>query len=299
MFHKIITLLKLIPETEAEAPSLLPLALDAWELLVRRLPHDILGRELTQIVAELLAYFHEPYKARVHGILKYLLVEQAQQLKAHTTQIALFLPDDLGIIQPLQTPLVDRIRALLPFVEADKHRPLRVRVLAFEKLAKILHEGSEPSADLARLLGADPLPDELVQVVAACLRGIKEKNSTVHLLCSKILGLIGALDPQRVMLPPTRAQDYAEKDTHDLARLLLEGPVGSAYRHATDPVVLDKCAYVIQELLKTCGCDEQTPWERGDIKAVDFWKSLAEDTRENIQVAPFPSLPFSPHSSPS
>ncbi|EJD53664.1 hypothetical protein AURDEDRAFT_53550 [Auricularia subglabra TFB-10046 SS5] len=145
----------------------------------------------------------------------------------------------------------------------------------------------------------DPLVSRIVDVLLAAAALDGEDAEPVHLIAFEILGMLGALDPDRFE-SQTRENTYTLLKNFDdftesaeFAIHLIEELLVPAFRSTSDPRFQTTTGFAIQELSKFCGFTVDL--DRADGKAIKqstrkLWNDLTQTARDTV--APFRGAKF-------
>jgi hypothetical protein len=246
VFHVLLYTLKM--------ESLMELSLEALFEFVCHVDRSVLPTILPQVAVTLLPHL-DSHATSAARILRFLIVENRAQLR-HLFKDIFFLPDhdELRDVNSMLREQQDAARG--------RPGPQRLPERLYDLLAGLTHD----SVDVRKVvLGklydtllehADHLQDTLMQwsegahdngallsgLLGVLLSNCRESDRSVRRLCGRCLGLIGAVDPGRVLVPTDAQQQQQQQQRQHQAALdavaavdAREGPA-AATRHslATD-----------------------------------------------------------------
>lgn len=118
----------------------------------------------------------------------------------------------------------------------------------------------------------------------------QEDDIEISVLCSKCLGLIGCLDPNRLEASKTKQEvmilsNFDRLDeTVDFVAFFLEHVLVNAFHSATNARVQNMLAYAMQELLKHCDFKAALQRPRSSQPSAQFqrWLAMSESARSTL-----------------
>ncbi len=266
---KIIATLKLalkLPDLQADACNV-------FLKFLQLLGVENIGPVLGQIVVDLLPYVaHDAAPAtskKVVEILEWLIVNHAKQLSKHFVDVH-FLPDlpALSHVQEVLERYGGAMGAggldgtLAQLTVGLQHESINVRLMAVMKLMSVLrsHRGDIDSRILQRQRVA-PVIEKILPHLLSGSKGMTSPEAKGQY--AACLGLLGAIDPGRVDLL-LRLEFQSQCEDAELAIELLNQHLVPALEEARNTetqvaTAFGIAAYAIQEVLKFCGCDADTP----------------------------------------
>ena len=208
--------------------SLMELSLEALYEFVCHVDRAVLPTILPQVAVTLLPHL-DRHAASAARILRFLIVENRAQLR-HLFKDIFFLPDheDLKDVNSVLREQRDAMRArpgpqrlperLRDLLTGLTHDSVDVRKVVLGKLYDTLSEHADDLQDTLMQWseGAHDNGVLLSGLLGVLLSNCRESDRSVRRLCGKCLGLIGAVDPGRVLVP-INVQEQHQQRQHQAA----------------------------------------------------------------------------------
>eukprot|EP00466_Bigelowiella_natans_P003714 jgi/Bigna1/146751/aug1.120_g21459 len=118
---------------------------------------------------------------------------------------------------------------------------------------------------LLSLMGDSSSGGILARLLTALLTHCMDPNQRVRLASCECIGEVGALDPGTFAVSLSSSKTRIADDDR-LARFLICDKLIKSVKAATNTSAMNKTLYAIQELLKFCGCDADTPTLHVDLQ---------------------------------
>ncbi|PWZ03108.1 hypothetical protein BCV70DRAFT_197342 [Testicularia cyperi] len=247
-----------------------PLALailESWRIFITTLRFDDIGPFVGQTAAALLSAwsgFNSEKKRLAVAILQYLILENAEYLKAYV--------DDVPSLDRLDAEIPDVCRALRSMRDSWNHDRLFGNILdraahenisiCSESLEELFVFLTEERTYVEGLIAGDafsPLVGRCVRTLMQIAVRSDTQQTKVRDLCFRCFGLVGAVDPDRIehaIEEPLKVvlNNFEDPDeSADFALHLIRDLLVPAFRAADDTTHQSGLAYAIQELLKAAG----------------------------------------------
>lgn len=259
-------ILACLNSTLSEPDLALP-TLESWRDFVQVLRYADVGPFVGQTAAALLGAWPRLGRAEkgvASEILRYTIVAHGAELETYIDAvpsldaIADDVPDVARQLRAARRVWVDEdhLRHILARVAHDN---AAVCVQSVRELRGFLHERRAVVEAWTSGNVFHPLVGECVRVLLAVAGRAELPSAEVQSLCLECLGMLGAVDPDRMELPPEEPFlvllsnfENADETVAFATRLLTELTV-PAFRATADTKHQAALAYAIQELLKQCG----------------------------------------------
>lgn len=256
------TLSSTLQASELRLPTL-----QSWQAFMTTLRFDEVGPLIGQTAAALLSEWQNFTTAEhkvARSILNYLIVENAQEMRKYITEI----------------PNMNDLASDLPEV-CRKLESSRRQWSPEQQLSQILERVSDENAsislrslhELRRYLlsnqtylqqqtSGTSFPPVIGRMISALLNTARRSDNIqteLQDLCLECLGIVGAVDPDRLDLPNddtvhTLLQNFEDQEeTRDFAVAFVRDVLVRAFRATSDTKHQSALAYAIQELLRFCG----------------------------------------------
>ncbi|CAO1622863.1 unnamed protein product [Sympodiomycopsis kandeliae] len=250
-----------------QVPELRLATLHSWRIFMTTLRFDDVGPFIGQTTAALLSEWTgltRTEKQVAKEILSYLIVENAQEMQKYINEIPNMedisseLPEACRKLRssrqnwsPEQqlTQILDRV--------ADENVSISLRSL--RELKAFITKHREYVAQQTSGTAFAPVVATMISALLSSIRRSDETQQELQDLCLESLGMIGAVDPDRLNLanedsPHKLLQNFQDRDeTIDFVVHLIRDILVSAFRATSDTKHQSALAYAIQELLKFCG----------------------------------------------
>ncbi|KAK5108367.1 hypothetical protein LTR62_008397 [Meristemomyces frigidus] len=281
-------------------PELLEVAFIAWLDLLSVLEKDDLGPMIGQTFALVLQYW-TLLTPTTHQLVHTKIAELIRSHQRLVQESVMTIPSLASI--PLLSKFASEIDHLRSHESLETHCKAFEKRLREESLATVrqtLHELVPFLVDHQDFLHEAAVSEQPVLVLSLLVRTLLDvavklgpQDDQVASLCGSALGAIGCLDPNRVEAPRPRSQvlvlsnfEFAS-ETLDWAVVLLEDVLIKAFRSVTNARSQGFVAYVLQEMLKSCGFRDAVSRTRSSqgSTANQKWLSMPENVR--ITLTPF------------
>lgn len=288
-------------QSAIEQPELRRQAVSAWFTLVSVLDADNIARVVNQFFALVLEYWTtltSDLQNAAHQSIGDLLREHSTVIRENATTI----PSLVSI--PLLSKFANEINHLKEHHSVDSLCQAFAKRLRDESTVVVLTGLSELVVFLEchhhaiHDLAVSEQPSASLRDLVRALLDVSVKLATSDMsaseLCSKALGIIGCLDPNRIEATRTKRQVLVlsnferAAETIDWAVAILEEVLIKAFKSATTARAQGFIAYVMQELLRFCGFSEDAVLRPRASQTNDLqkrWMELPEQTR--ITLTPF------------
>ncbi|PWN18138.1 hypothetical protein BCV69DRAFT_274423 [Microstroma glucosiphilum] len=250
-----------------QVPELRTATLQSWQTFMTTLRFDDVGPFIGQTTAALLSewsHFSNVERKVAGKILNYLVVENAQEMRKFSAEIpdmedlATELPD---VCRKLRSSRQDwsaeqQLQQILERV-ADENASINLRSL--HELKGFLQNHRRYIQTQASGTAFAPIVGTIITALLGTLRRSDDTQLEMRDLCLECLGMLGAVDPDRLELPAEDSphkllQNFEDRDeTIDFAVHLIRDILVSAFRATSDTKHQSALAYAIQELLRFCG----------------------------------------------
>ncbi|WFD29686.1 non-specific serine/threonine protein kinase [Malassezia sp. CBS 17886] len=250
-----------------EDPELTLPTLQSWLDFVQALRYQDVGPFVGQTAAALLAVWarlHRAEKATAVAILRYAIVENGAELQAYI--------DDVPSLDSIEHDVPDMARQLRGarrvwhaedyfrhILERVANDNAAICVQSLQELRVFLRERRDTVEAWTAGNVFHPLVGQCVGVLLLVAGRAEASRADVPALCLECLGMLGAVDPDRLELPAEERffvllsnLENADEAVAFALRLLVDLVV-PAFRATNDTKHQAALAYVIQELLKYCG----------------------------------------------
>ncbi|WFD42131.1 non-specific serine/threonine protein kinase [Malassezia psittaci] len=248
-------------------PELALATLESWHDFVQVLRGEDMGPFVGQTAAALLGVWSQlgsEEKQVASAILRQSIITHGVELESYIDAVP-----SLDAIQDDVPDVARQLRAARHvWVDEDHFRHILARV-AHDNIAvcvQSLHELREFFNERRSVVESwtsgnvfHPLIGECVRVLLSVAGRAEVPNAECQSLCLECLGMLGAVDPDRMDLPPEEPffvllSNFENPDeTVVFAIRLLTELVVPAFRATSDTKHQAALAYAIQELLKFCG----------------------------------------------
>lgn len=273
------------------------------------------------VLLELLAVLESNFVAQMLGQTFALLIEHWNSLTQETQYLAHVRIDELTdshqavfLDNVMYLPALGGIPALSKvagtIADHQSNRSIPIRCQAYEKrmrdeshvvVRQALRELVPFLTRQQDFIHTAATSEQPVPVLAQLVRAIFDVMAThgsqddeVAELCSRALGIIGCLDPNRVEAPRTKRQVLVltnflkASEATEWVVALLEEVLIKAFRAGTNPRAQGFMAYVIQELLRFTGINPETLSKtRSSVLTEADQKWLAFPEHVRITLTPF------------
>lgn len=250
-----------------QVPELRLASLQSWFTFMTTLRFDDVGPFIGQTAAALLSEWDllaQPERKIAKDILNYIVVENASEMRKYITEIpnmedlAGELPEicrkvrvsrQNWTIEQQLGQILDRVIDENTSITLRSTRELHHFMTQHRQYLQQQASGSAFAAIVGQVLGA----------LLNALKRSDESQTELRDLCLECLGMLGAVDPDRLEMP---SEDSPHKllhnfedreETIDFAVHLIRDILVSAFRATSDTKHQAALAYAIQELLNFCG----------------------------------------------
>jgi len=264
-------------------------AIDCWNVFIQTLDTSTVGTILNQAVLALLRSVDEytiTERLAVSKIFKYLVIDQFDPLKEHLQQIC-FLPsypefkDVNDVLHREQSKLSigDKIENVLKGVSHENGNVTKQSLLDLKSILQ-----TEKERIYGNLLSkvTDKTGSKIISILLETSRRYNGSDHDIQRIASECLGILGALDPDRVDVktPANKRSLYIDElsssnGVFEFVRILILHHFVPGFRSAKSSKLLGFLAVAIQELLKICGCTSKIISR--DASAIDY---LSVDERQ-------------------
>ncbi|KAL7276740.1 serine/threonine-protein kinase M1 [Rhizina undulata] len=294
-------------QSALEVEKLRTCALYTWASLMTTLPDEEIGPLLGPTFSVLLQYWEElndNAQDRAHAMVIQLFTDHLVQIKNWVRTIPSLASVPLlskfeGEINKWKEKLDirDRFRQL---ARRCRHENVSVVEQAFVELREciLLNQGFIHTAAISEQ--PEPVIPELIRCLLDVIITFKDSKSTsktkIEQLCAECLGLIGAVDPNRVEAPREKRDmmvlhNFEKADESvEFVVFFLEERIVKAFLSATDTRAQAFLAFGMQEFLKFCDVDSgvvlrQRTDAQGKPIGKQRWSSFSQVARNVL--APF------------
>ncbi|XP_077973819.1 serine/threonine-protein kinase ATR-like isoform X2 [Styela clava] len=260
---------------------------EAWNTFVRCIEPSCLGSLLSQITVTLLPLL-KTLPNQVSTILSYLVIDKSSNTKDNLHELY-FLPKHSAlenVYRKVQEEISRRhqddiVTYLEQAIQLMSHESAEVRIQALARLKQTLKEKQKEIQQHHLSSGRDVTDVTMSHLVSTLLFGCRDNNKQIRLLCGQCLGLIGAIDPDRLVLSlpgtSTGLSDYFTIDDPNFAFHLISELVKAFL--AAKPTHQDISAFAIQELLKIYDCKDGLK----DTHGRRLWRKFSENIQEVLE----------------
>lgn len=270
-----------------------------WDVFIRLLPINHLGPILSEVVVALLPYLERGVcPERVEALMTYLIVDHREELREYFAFVPLLL--DISGVPQVRAVLLEEeagrpfVSKLEGFSSLLSHESPDIRQRACSRLLSTLRMSRLEIEDLTFEGRSGEIASLLVTTL---LERCTDSSFQVRLLAAQCVGELGAIDPGQIntqMLDENVQSRVADDDT--LARRIITQNLVRALKGAPDSKTQDRALLTIQELLRICHCNGETPvlYDRyllnkslplttEEERGVANWANFAPEVRDLIQ----------------
>jgi serine/threonine-protein kinase ATR len=129
----------------------------------------------------------------------------------------------------------------------------------------------------------DPLAKDLVKTLLNTCTSYSGVSLSIQQLCAECLGVLGAIDPSRLIILQEDSADITLSDfqdrgeTIDFVCKLIERRLATSFRAVREPKIHDDYSFVIQTLLNFCGFTTMV-----DNTAQQRWAEFPQTVRDAV-----------------
>lgn len=248
-------------------PGLALASLDSWLLFVRALRAEDVGPLIGPTVAALLAAWPRlsaPERAAAAAVLRHVIMETGDVLAARADgvpsldEIADAMPDVAQRLRAVRREWADEEHLSHILARASDDNAI-VGAQALRELAAFLNERRSVVEEWTSGNMFHALVGQCIRVLLTVAGRPEPADPTVPELCLECLGMLGAVDPDRVEAVGDEgifvllSNFENAEETAAFALRLLRDLVVPSFRATGDTKHQAALAYAIQELLKVCG----------------------------------------------
>ncbi|KAK5172495.1 hypothetical protein LTR04_000014, partial [Oleoguttula sp. CCFEE 6159] len=287
-----------LPQSALDVPDLRDQAFSAWAALIIHLASDDIALVMDHtfaVIAQNWVFFDPTSQQLAHATVAHLL-------KNHSTIVrdAIHTLPSLASI-PLMSKFSSEIARLKASMHMNSHcqafsqrcedENAAVVVQALHELVSWLEKNQQFIHESAVSEQPSPVVGKLTRsVLDACIRFAEDRADIVS-LCTQALGMIGCLDPNRVEATRHK-RDILVKSNFDRAdevidfvAFFLERVLVKAFHSVTNARAQGFLAYVMQELLKSCGFDKVATYRPGGSQSnssYQRWMEIPSTVRSTL-----------------
>jgi serine/threonine-protein kinase ATR len=253
-------------QTSVTVPGLELATLTAWDGLARTMKFADLAPFVGQTsaaFASMWGQFHEAERTLARKILEYLVVDHVRDMGEHVNEMA-----NLASLHGLQG-IQDRINA--------EHREASIDTKLRYILARVASENQsvclqglkdiktvierDYTESMTKFVSGDlfdPVIGKIIKTVIAAAHRAGDAWNNVRDAAYEVLGLLGAVDPDRCEMPPANPgfvlhRNFEESnETIEFVIHLISSILAGSYQASNDTRHQSALAFAIQELLKYC-----------------------------------------------
>jgi serine/threonine-protein kinase ATR len=254
-------------QSSLNMPGLELATLEAWEAFVRSMNFADLAPFIGQTsaaFASMWTHFHEAERTLARKILEFLIVDNVREMGAHVNEMANL--SSLHGLQNIQArvntehkeaSIETRLRYMLTRVGSENQS---VCLQGLKDLKTVIEtDYTESIAKFVKGNLFDPIIGRTVKTVIGAAHRAGDAWDNVRDTAFEVLGLLGAVDPDRCEMPPADSgfvlhRNFEEPhETIDFVVHLISSILASSYQASNDTRHQSTLAFAIQELLKFCG----------------------------------------------
>lgn len=244
--------------------------------------------------------FDHSQRTRTRGILHYILVENERYLgeSVHDVADLSSIPDLADLHTRLmkirrQQTFSIRVAGFLRRLDTVNEAVLGQ---ALTELAEFLKQESPQLQKLATGTSFDPLLGQLVHALLTTSIKSGESKSSSRIQALQCLGVLGALDPDRISFPADEISFTIQHDLRDVnecmqfAQYVIEKVLVRVLKATSDPQQQAALFLAIQGLAVVCGFDEKVRVRGGggfqpgvDAAVRERWKRLDKSAQEVLE----------------
>lgn len=256
-------------QTALGIPALRSTCLYSWEALVRAVSLDNLGPILNQVVVVLLksdVKYTEEDIARLKIIIDYMIVENEMSLSSYFSAVPslseyAYLARASQVIQKYHKDMSLEKNLEICLYSGIRHDNAMVTHQSLLKLRRLLEENEDHIYSYFKAEELNHLAVPLIQVLFETIKRYNGSRSDIQVLCCECIGIIGAIDPARVLTSkPIESNSEAlldnfqnEEDTIQFVCSFIEKRLTPVFRSTQSTITQGHLSFAIQELLKECG----------------------------------------------
>ncbi|RKO92350.1 hypothetical protein BDK51DRAFT_26198, partial [Blyttiomyces helicus] len=276
-------------------------AIDSWTAFLRTLRPVAIGPILSQVAVILTAShasFTKDETSRVRAIFEHLYIQNGPALASSLSVLCLLpsVPDFAHLneaVKKAKAAAVAKEAAGSPgslrtrdpmddigeLLAGAAHDNVAVCRRALVELRHTLEENRDALRASVLSESVDPTVNDAVRVLLETCRRFKGTGMDIQLLCCECLGILGAVDPDRLDVVVCSADaaaatangaggDLSSFDgVVDFACMLIERQLAPAFRSAHNTKMQDHLAFAIQELLRFCGFTSAVVEDASDARS--------------------------------
>lgn len=302
-------------QSALESEPLRTSALSAWSAMMMTLPKDDIGPLLGQTFSLLLQYWEnlqDSAKTTAQAMVTHLFTHYPRMIEKDVANIPSLA--SVPLLSKFEKQLVqwrNPINIQLRFhllARRCRHENVAVVEQALIELTRFIRENQEFIHTAAINEQPDRIVPELIRTLLDVIVTFKDSNSTskprVERLCAECLGLVGAVDPNRVEAPRARRDmmvlhNFERADESvEFVVFLLEERLVKAFLSATDTKAQGFLSWAMQELLKfidvTSAVFQRTRGSTQNLTMEQRWNSFSQVAQDTL--APFLKSKYQLHS---
>jgi len=271
--------------------------LDVWQTFVMTLDTNSIIPLLSQIIIILLkdySQYSSSQSKKIIEILTYLLVDNEDKFANAFEEISSFpdLPEFQKIIEVVNSrkekiTVEQKIKHL---IKNALHESLIVSLEALKQLKITLIENQEYIQSIVMNEKMEDYINLLMKTLLDICRKYNGINITIQHLACECIGIIGAIDPERLKINNTNENhvnitNFKNFDESvNFVCIFIEKQLVGAFRSASNTKSQGFVAYAIQELLKFCKFTPDILFNNNNNNAIrKKWNQFPKQTLETIQ----------------